>query len=204
MRKFLQRIVLSCLLVAMVWLGSFLWFITQIPTQPSPPSQADAIVVLTGGSGRIELGIDLLMAEKGKQLFVSGAHQEVSYADIVRLTPRKNREMVRQSVGHEIILGNNAENTIGNAQEVKQWLDTTRYQRVLLVTSNYHMPRSLSEFAELMPERTFIPMPVVPANTGFFWWLGTEYRSLVYSEYYKYIISKLRHWAIHNVFANRT
>ena len=206
MRTFVKRFLFSCLLLAGGWFASLCWFAAQIPTQSSPPENpADAIVVLTGGAGRIEMGVNLLLASKGKKLFVSGANQQVKYIDIVHLTPKENREFVRGLTGWKIILGSNAENTIGNAQETKEWLDKTDYTHILLVTSNYHMPRSLSEFSELMPDKIFIPIAVIPEDAkGLLWWLKPTYRQLVLSEYYKYLISKLRHWAIHNVFSDMT
>lgn len=201
MRGFIRRILASCLIFLMVWCGGLYWFVAQIPVLPSIPPHADAIVVLTGGAGRLELGLNLLMDGKATKLFVSGANQQVSYDDIVRLAPVNYRDAISNMAGWKIVLGNNAENTIGNAAETEAWLEKEHYKHIILVTSNYHMPRSLSEFHQTMPYLAISPVAVIPSEVGdFFWWLDSNYRPLVLSEYYKYIIGKLRHWALDNFF----
>src|SRR5690606_2006659 len=121
---------------------------------------ADAIVVLTGGSGRLEYGLQLLAEGKAPVLFVSGAEASVTMGDILRRAPQNVR---RQLADHpsSIVLGR-AENTIGNAEETAQWLKDHAVSRLILVTSNYHMPRSLLEFSDRLPDTVLIPAPVMP------------------------------------------
>lgn len=202
MAVFFKRFVFFTVLICCLWLGSVYVFTQHIPTQPNEPlPDADAIIVLTGGSGRIELGTELLVAGKAPVLFVSGANEEVSYEDMIRLTPPQNRTFVGQAVGSSILLGSNAQNTIGNAAEAKKWLEQTPHQHILLVTSNYHMPRALGEFRFSMPNKRFTPVAVIPKEvTHPVWWLTDSYRSIVLSEYYKFIISNARHWAMTHLF----
>ena len=165
---------------------------------------AGAIVVLTGGSGRLEHGINLWLGKKGEKLFVSGANEEVSYDDVVRFTPKNKRDYVRKNSGTKVILGKAADNTIGNAEETKQWLATQKYKSILLVTSHYHMPRSISEFKALMPGLVIIPEPVIVNGFKSHWWMTDENRKIVLSEYHKYLISKFRHWFIRSPLFNVT
>ncbi len=205
MVRLLGRIITSFFVFVFIWAAGLIWFVAQMPEQQNwHAPQAGAIVVLTGGSGRVEHGINLLLEGKGEKLFVSGAHEEVTYADIIRLTPQKHRDKIRKLAGRKIILGSHAENTIGNAEETKQWLAGQKYKSILLVTSHYHMPRSLSEFKALMPGLVIIPEPVIVNGFKSHWWLADEYRKIVLSEYHKYLISKFRHWFISSPLFNIT
>ena len=65
-----RKITLCFVLCMTVWLAGLSWFIAQVPRGPSSdPRSADAIVVLTGGSNRLEYGLQLLAEGKGKKLF---------------------------------------------------------------------------------------------------------------------------------------
>lgn len=194
--SFARKILCCFLLFLALWAGGLFWFLKQIPTEPLPdPARADAIVVLTGSAGRLEYGIDLFLAGRAKALFISGAGKEVSYHDVVQRTPPKERDSIRQATGKHIMLGNQAENTIGNAQETSAWLRQKNHASILLVTANYHMPRSISEFAEAMPDVRIIPAPIFPnVFTLGSLFSDTAARQILLSEYHKYLAGKLRHW----------
>jgi len=182
-----------------LWLGGLLWFIVQIPVQPSAnESTTDAIVVLTGGSNRLEYGLQLLVRVKAKKLFISGVHDKSTSEAILGHTTAPEIRMKLMTLGSEsIVLGHEAENTIGNADETARWLKQEGYHSIRLVTSNYHMPRSLSEFTTIMPDITIIPHPVFPDDFKLpGWWNHTESRHLILSEYHKLLASKLRHWIV--------
>jgi uncharacterized SAM-binding protein YcdF (DUF218 family) len=186
------------LLVCMgLWLAGLGWFIQQIPTTPvNALPNADAIVVLTGARGRVEHGLQLLVQNKGKALFISGARDGVTLATLLDKMPSQLRRTMSSRYGNKlpITLGHEAENTIGNARETAQWLSQNNYRSVLLVTSNYHMPRSLGEFREALAGITITPAPVVPRD--FILAGGMEDdndRALLMSEYHKFLASQLRH-----------
>ncbi|MEQ1790167.1 MAG: YdcF family protein [Rickettsiales bacterium] len=177
---------LSFVFVSFIWFLGFLWFIEQVPqTRASLPniSSQDSnsvIVVLTGGNGRLEYGLQLLAERaRGGVLFVSGVGENVTVAELLQQVPEELRNKVDKL---NIILGYKAKNTIGNAQEVKQWLGTNPASHIILVTSNYHMPRSLLELSTALPNILITTAPVI-ANDN----------RLVFSEYNKYLASKLRH-----------
>jgi uncharacterized SAM-binding protein YcdF (DUF218 family) len=145
--------------LAVAWLGGLGWFALHLgdPT-PDTETPVDAIVVLTGGSLRLEEGLDLLMAGKGKTLFVSGVHIGVDAADLLRLGG-KAPDWVKCCV----VLGHDASNTVGNAIETAHWLEAQNFHTIRLVTSNYHMRRSLLEFRRILPaDIRIIPNPVFP------------------------------------------
>jgi len=171
------------------WLLGFLWFLAQIPTQKSdfPENSADAIVVLTGGAGRLEYGLSLLAENKAQRLFISGVGADVKIDDILKFAPKNtDKKFVAK-----IFLGHSAENTIGNAQETAQWIKSHKYTRILLVTSDYHIPRATLEFSEKLPNATIIPAPVLVDDKM------ADAKGLTISEYNKYIAGKLRHFFVY-------
>ena len=150
-------------------------------------AKADAIVVLTGGGGRIEYGIELLANGRGKALFISGVNAKVGIHDILGAISLDR-----------ITLGRAATNTIGNAQESTDWIKKRGYRSVLLVTADYHMPRALTEFAAQLPnEVAIIPAPVRTRDYSKFDWLGDpQTRNLILAEFHKLIAAKIRHYLI--------
>jgi uncharacterized SAM-binding protein YcdF (DUF218 family) len=93
----------------------------------------------------------------------------------------------------KIILGHEADNTRGNALETAGWMREQGFHSMRLVTSAYHMPRSLLEFSAAMPDITITPHPVFADNVkqGEWWaWPGTA--SLLAEEYVKYLVVLLR------------
>jgi|CXWL01.1.fsa_nt_gi uncharacterized SAM-binding protein YcdF (DUF218 family) len=176
-----KKISFSFLLFFCIWFWGLQWFVQQVPQTKTnlPETSDDAIIALTGGGGRLEYGLQLLAENKGKVLFISGVGEKVTIADILHQAPSDTRKKINDS---NIILGHQAENTIGNAEEIKQWLQTSNYKKIILVTSNYHIPRSLLELSTAIPEIAITPAPVI-ANDN----------ELLLSEYHKYIASKLRH-----------
>lgn len=180
------------LVLAGAWLAGFFWYGADVPSQLSDQTTpTDAIVVLTGGSERLDTGLTLLRQKMGRKLFVSGVYRSIDVAELLRLSRQKPDE-----VECCIVLGHAADNTVGNAVETAAWMRAEGYHSLRLVTANYHMRRSLLEFRHAMPDATIIPHPVFPdkVKQGLWWlWPGTAH--LIASEYTKYLAAHLRHWA---------
>lgn len=176
-----RKILSSFVIIFLIWAVGLFWFYSQIPTRESSIAEnaADAIIVLTGDKGRLEYGCELLAARKASVLFISGAGEKVSVADVLRTIPENTRKQIKNT---QIKLGHEAENTIGNAQEIKIWLDQEKFSNIILVTSSYHIPRSMLEIKNVTPNTTIIPAPFIDNDN-----------ELIFSEYHKYIASKLRH-----------
>ena len=98
----------------------------------------DAFVVLTGGSSRLEEGLNLLAQRKAKKLFVSGVYRGVDVKRLLSLSRRAPDDLVCC-----IEIGHTATSTEGNAAETKLWMDQEGYRSLRLVTASYHMPRSM-------------------------------------------------------------
>jgi uncharacterized SAM-binding protein YcdF (DUF218 family) len=184
----MKRLILLVLCLGALWLGGLVYFAGQIPDSVADPdSQTDAIVVLTGGSQRIETGLQLLAAGKAKMMFVSGVHNGLEVPELLRTLGADEK------LADKIVLGHEATDTRSNALETAGWMRAQGFHSMRLVTSAYHMPRSLLEFARAMPDITITPHPVFADNVkqGEWWaWPGTA--SLIADEYVKYLVVALR------------
>lgn len=173
--------------VCLLWLAGLAWFATPPPVE-ARPVPTDAIVVLTGGSARIQSGINLLRDGKGRKLFVSGVGHEVELADLLGVSG-SGLDWVRCC----IVLGHDADNTLGNAIETARWMRSQGFRSLRLVTSWYHMPRSLLEFIRAMPEIDIVAHPVYPDQIKHeHWWASRDSAALLAKEYSKYLAALLR------------
>ncbi|MHA1566405.1 MAG: YdcF family protein [Alphaproteobacteria bacterium] len=183
----------AILIVAVTWLIGLTRFVSNIPAQPPAATQTtDAIVVLTGGSGRLDAGLELLDAGHAQKLFVSGVYRGVDVAALLRLSQRNPNHM--QCC---IALGYIASNTRENALETADWMRQQGYRSLRLVTANYHMPRSLVEFQRQMPTVEIAQYPIVSENVDLSRWWRPATALLLLSEYNKYLIARALGWLPH-------
>lgn len=159
-RRVLRWMGFSCVLIAALIFGGFLRFADSVTTlKPPAEPRADAIIVLTGGYQRIDQAVELLQKGAGKRLLISGAHPSTTPAQIRRMT-QGPADLFSCCVD----IGYDALDTIGNAEEASNWIHAKGYKSILVVTNNYHMPRSLAELAYVDPDTQFIPYPVVNSD----------------------------------------
>ena len=172
------------------WLAGLFVFADSIPRQPQQSHEkTDAIVVLTGGTLRLEQGLALLSQNMAKKLFVSGVHRGV---DVQQLIDRSRRSP--EMIDCCIVLGYAADHTAGNATETAEWMSKQGYKSLRLVTASYHMPRSLIEFHYAMPKIQIIPNPVFPENVKVDeWWRWPGTATLIVGEYNKYLVAAALH-----------
>ncbi|MBM3571859.1 MAG: YdcF family protein [Alphaproteobacteria bacterium] len=185
----LRRSGLAALVIAIAWIGGFFWYAAGISLRPDDATpETDAIIVLTGGSRRVETGLQLLAERRAALLFVSGVNRGVERADILRIMPGLPAEMVDR-----IALGYGATDTVGNSIESAHWMRQQGLRSLRLVTANFHMRRSLLEFRHALPEAELVPHPVFPENfKGDDWWRYPGSAALIASEYCKYLAALLR------------
>jgi len=189
-RGWLRAAVVSTVALAFVAAAAgFVAFLSQLRgTEVTPPRKADGIVVLTGGSSRVSDAMELLAAGYGRRLLISGVHPTSTVSDISR-TLQENQSFMRCCVD----LDRSAVSTRGNAAETRRWVRERGFNSLIVVTSNYHMPRALVEFSHAMPEITLIPFAVVGDKWREEpWWTSASTLRLLLSEYVKYIAAELR------------
>ncbi|HMD63849.1 MAG TPA: YdcF family protein, partial [Stellaceae bacterium] len=166
--------------------AGLLWF-ASAPAVDSRAAPTDAIVVLTGGSLRLQSGIELLREGKGSKLFVSGVNQQVDLDELLRISGNGADEAVSWA-SCCVVLGHQADNTFGNAQETARWIRRQGFRSMRLVTAWYHMPRSLLEFDRALPEIDIVPHPVFPDQVKQeHWWAWRGTAALLVGEYVKYL-----------------
>lgn len=177
------------LIVVAVFGAGFVWFLSQIKSEEERPTvRADGIVVLTGGSSRVADAIQLLADGYGRRLLISGVHWTNGSADISRALPDTSA-----LVNCCIDLDRSAVNTRSNAAETRRWARDRGLRSLIIVTSNYHMPRALVELSHAMPAVTLVAYPVIGDKwRDEPWWSSGAAARLLFSEYMKYLAACVR------------
>lgn len=188
-RRLLRRLLAICALLLLLWLGGLAWFGFTIPQTPvDGRTKTDAIVVLTGGSGRLAEGIRLLAAGAAPVLFVSGVDPRVGKQSVLR-----GAGGVPEALRSRIVLGYRAEHTQGNADETALWARAQKLKSLRLVTANYHMRRSLLELRSALPDSRIVAHPVFPpAVSRGQWWRSLSGIAIVNAEFYKFAAALIR------------
>jgi uncharacterized SAM-binding protein YcdF (DUF218 family) len=183
-------------ILGVLWVIGLFWYAHEIRSltpgadKPNPAngdaSKADVVVVLTGSTDRLTQGFELLAEGRAQRLFISGVYRGIDVQQILRALRRSPNE-----AQNPIVLGYGADDTVGNAQETAVWMAKEGLTSLILVTSNFHMPRALVEFRAAMPQVTIVPHATASASfriDDWWWWPGTL--RLIASEWTKYIAAK--------------
>jgi uncharacterized SAM-binding protein YcdF (DUF218 family) len=189
-RGWLRATIVATLAIAFVVATvGFVGFLSQLRgVEVKPARNADGIVVLTGGSSRVSDAMELLAAGYGKRLLISGVHPTNAASDISRSLP-DNQSLLRCCVD----LDHSAVNTRSNAAETRRWAKERGFKSLIVVTSNYHMPRAIVELSHAMPDIALIPFAVVGDKwRDEPWWTSGPTFRLLLSEYAKYVAVELR------------
>ena len=151
--------------------------------------QAEGVVALTGGSDRVLDAAELLARGQARRLLITGVNQSTRGRDLARLLP-----MSRDLFACCVDLGYKALDTAGNARETRDWAKARRISGPLIVvTSNYHMPRALVELAAALPGVTLYPFPVVSEHVDVANWASDRrVLRLIGGEYLKYLHALVR------------
>lgn len=167
--------------------GLFAERIARLET-PADIAPADAIVVLTGGQFRLEAAFSLLAAHKADHLLISGVHPDATEAALAKATG-----IDKALFDCCVEIGYLAKDTVGNAEEAEYWLKKNGFSSVILVTNNYHMPRSVLELRRIDPVVNIRQYPVVNTDlTNGKWMLKADTLRVLMAEYIKYIGAKAR------------
>ena len=162
---------------------------------PSSPANT-AIVVATGLDGRVSEGMRLLAEGHARALLISGVGTGVRKADIKRIVTSSSAlspNQISALLACCVDLGFEARDTKGNAIEAKEWGAENNITDVIVVTSDFHLPRTMIAFEKQMPEARLIAHPVktpwLQLNehgiSG--WWKSPDRIKLLMSETIKYV-----------------
>jgi uncharacterized SAM-binding protein YcdF (DUF218 family) len=173
----------TILIMLSFWLAGCVIFIINTPMkEPAINEKYDAIIVLTGAKGRIDAGMQLLLDKHAEHLFVSGVGKDTALKDLSKFLVSFTPEQV-DSLKSSISLGHFANSTEENAIETLEWIESRNYKKILLVTSNYHMLRSLFLFKKLMPDIIITPYPLIKSPISW---------KLVFLEYNKFLLALIK------------
>jgi uncharacterized SAM-binding protein YcdF (DUF218 family) len=126
-------------LAALLWALGFAWFMMTLPG-PADGRRTDAIIVPTGGAGRIDRGLTLLRDHAADRMLVTGVAPDVRPIDLA-LEYKVSPDLFACCVD----LGREAVDTRSNAEESAEWVRAHRYRSVRLVTSDWHLRRAALE-----------------------------------------------------------
>ena len=169
---------LTALLLLLYALGFALFAVTL--GHSAGAEKTDAIIVLTGGAGRIERGIAVMKRGEAKRLLVAGADPSVTRGDLIRRL-HGDGELVRCCVD----LGSESVDTRSNAEEALRWIDKHHYRSVRLITSDWHMHRAAYEFRSQLGRRITLIPDALPTRPTFI---------TLFGEYNKYVLRRLSVW----------
>lgn len=158
----MQRLASASLFLLLAWAAGLLVFVGNLP-RPSTerPAPADGVVVFTGGGDRITSAMTLLNEGAGKRLLISGVNPTVTRPDLAKIWPG-DQALFDCCVD----LGLEAQTTEGNASELGEWTRANGYRSLILVTSEFHMPRALIETRDRLPDVAITPYAVASGNIG--------------------------------------
>jgi uncharacterized SAM-binding protein YcdF (DUF218 family) len=169
---------------AIAYVTGLFQFVDEVRKSSPEPHRADAIVVLTGGELRVDYGAALLERGMGQRLLITGVDLSATKSDLKRLAHGRSRFDCCADLGFS------AADTHGNAEETADWVASHKYKSLIVVTANYHMPRTLTEFSAAMPGIVLEPYPVKPQDVDFVhWWRNPHTLRLLNGEYAKYLAS---------------
>jgi len=161
-------------------LGFALFAVTLGTPAPNDTPKVDAIVVITGGKGRIEHAASLLADGQGKRLLIAGADPSVRKADLVRRLGGKEKLF-----NCCVDLGSESVDTRSNAEETKRWLKRRHFKSFRLVTSDWHMRRARYEFRRVLGDDYRVVPDAVRTEPGFM---------TLFGEYNKYLLRRIAVW----------
>ncbi|MFV0431669.1 MAG: YdcF family protein [Alphaproteobacteria bacterium] len=171
------------ILIFIIWIGAFIYWINNLPKEHLPSLPSQSIVVLTGAQERLPKSIQLLEENYAERLFISGVNPIVSSNALFKQLPEISR-LLKQKID----IGRVAGSTIGNALETQGWMRQNNLNSAIIVTSNWHIQRSLLEFRHIMPKAEFTTFAVeseAQSQGGIFWYFNKTWLLRLSKEFAK-------------------
>lgn len=159
----------------LVWVLGFIWFAGWLP-EPAPMERTDAVIVPTGGPGRIARGLDVVQTDSADTLLVTGVDREVKPGEFAA-----QFEVPDDVMECCVTLGFAATDTRGNAQETKEWAQQNDIRSLRLVTSDWHMRRAAIELKRELPDHVKVVEDAVRSEPSLW---------MLFVEYHKWLVSR--------------
>ena len=194
MRRILMHALRVTLVFCLALTAGFLIFAYSVSVMPAGTSGlADGIVALTGDEDRISEAVRLLAEGKAKRLLISGVNRSTRTPEIITFNTATGKEamLFRCCVD----LDKRSLNTEDNAFETTAWVRQKGFRSLIVVTSTYHMPRSLIELRQSMPDVELLPYPVKSPRLEDQWWSDPRTAWVLGKEYLKFITAFARYGA---------
>jgi uncharacterized SAM-binding protein YcdF (DUF218 family) len=170
------------LVVAAVLFVDFAYKTFSLTSRDVP---TDAIVVLTGGLGRVDEGVKLYRAGKSHWLFIVGVDPSVRKQELYR-------DRRGESRADRVVLEQASRNTLENALYSRELIMANNISSITLITSRYHMKRATLFFRAVLPRDIAIyPHPVDSRNLLPHWWGHGGSIRLLLNEFYKYTMFRM-------------
>lgn len=173
---------MSLLTVAFLWVIGFVLFTARVVSDKPefPKVKTDAVVIFTGTDDRIEEGLKLFAMRRADKALISGVYRYLEKEPFLKEWQKR----ISLSIPCCVELGYVAENTTGNAEEVRDWVKSENVKSLRLVTSDYHMPRSYMELSNVLEGVDIIRHPVKSegiqdVKSKFWRYLFTEYHKTI-------------------------
>lgn len=144
--------------IVLLWALGFLLFAVFLP-QPAPPVTTDAVIVPTGGPGRIAQGLAVLDQGLAKTMLVTGVDPEVTPEEFAA-----EFEVDDALMDCCITLGFSAVDTRSNATETAEWVKANKIASLRLVTTDWHMHRAAGELDRTLPANVKVVRDAVPSE----------------------------------------
>ena len=145
-------------LAALLWCGGFLWFSLTLPPPALKSIHTDAVVVLTGGAGRLKRGLSVLEAGSARRMLVSGVDRGTTRKQLAAAAGISKVRLTTTDLGYEAV------DTRSNAQETARWVAHNKFESIRLVTSAGHMRRARMELAQALPAGVSVLPDAVPVE----------------------------------------
>lgn len=163
-------------LLFLAWAIGFLWFVVALPRPADEAVRTDAVIVPTGGAGRIARGLEVLDKGLAGKLLVSGVDPEVKPGEFAAEFGVSEEEMACC-----VTLGHDAVDTRSNAAEIAKWVAQNEVRSLRLVTTDWHMRRTAGELDRALPDNVTVIRDAVPSQPQF---------ATLFLEYHKLLASR--------------
>ena len=178
------RVIILVAIIVILYFMSFINFLFNIDKNFMVKNNVNNIVVLTGNASRLAVGLDLMDHNINSRMLITGVAKGVKYSNII-----KNKDSKKDRID----LGYKAQSTFGNALETALWAKERNISDIILITDNWHMPRTLLLFKASMPNKEIVPYALKTVNFEFKDYLQFyNITFFIYEEHMKYIISHIQ------------